>query len=164
MLHPVHQKDEGMQESTRSHGTDVMMITHDKLSYFIRSHPENGRKRNSTAASIQKSCLDNQHCSQWFPSRNTHSFAAAADSNSTWLFSHAKKKIKNLPLLDEWLCTICYPNYQRTSAFCISHIQWLWQQKNACSIGRIVCSNCKAPKQAASFTFFRQLPCQLANR
>lgn len=78
------------QRSTHSHRNNVTMITHDKLSYLIRSHPENGRKRNSTAASVQKSCLDNQHCTQWFPSPNTHNFAAAADSESTWLFSHAK--------------------------------------------------------------------------
>lgn len=90
MLHPVYGRDEGIQKSTRSHGTNVMMITHDKLSYLIISHLENGRKRNSIAASVQKSCLDNQCYSQWFPSRNTHNFAAAADFNSTWLFSHAK--------------------------------------------------------------------------
>lgn len=81
---------EGIQKSTHAHGTNVMMMTHDKLSYLIISHPENGRKRNSIAASIQKRCLDNQCCSQWFPSRNTHNFATAADSNSTWLLCHAK--------------------------------------------------------------------------
>ena len=90
MLHPVHGRDEGIQKSTHSHGTNVMMITHDKLSYLIISHMENGRKRNSIAASVQKSCLDNQCYSQWFPSRNTHNFAAAADSSGIWLFSRAK--------------------------------------------------------------------------
>lgn len=80
----------GGQRSLCSHGTDVTMITRDKLSYLIRSHLENGRNRNSSAASVQKSCLDNQCCAQWFPSRNTHNFAAAADSESTWLFSHAE--------------------------------------------------------------------------
>lgn len=148
MLHPVYGRQEGIQKSTRSHGTNVTMITHDKLSYLIISHLENGRKRNSTAANVQKSCLDNQCCCQWFPSRNTHNFAAAADSNSTWLFSHAKTS-KTYP--DHWLCTVYSPNYQRISAFCIS-CMLTPTNKNCTQHWKTAYSNSKGPKWVVSFS------------
>lgn len=132
---------EGIRKSSRSHRTDVTMITHDKLSYLIISHPENGRKRNSIATSIQKSCLDNQCCSQWFPSRNTHNFAAAADSNSTWLFRRAKTS-KTYP---SWMSdfALFVPLITNGLEFAASPECWPPAARTAPSIGRIVYSKSK---------------------
>lgn len=137
----------GQSSSPLFHRAAVMMISQDKLSYCIRSHPENGRKRNSTAASGQKSCSDNQGCTQWFPSRNTHGFAAAADSQSTWLLSHAKASkpcpsqssdlALFIPLIKNWFQLSAAPGY------------WLLYQQ---ALGN---TNSKGPKWGASFLFFQ---------